>query len=120
MSGVGGGFTQWEPRGKEVAGGGPPRGQTVRVSLTMTWEVRIRPIWDLKESVWPPVEKIHELFLFLLKKLFDSISIFLRLAATFQNQTEGRKKIPQELLRAVSAEAPATLIVLIRCQFLLH
>lgn len=60
-------------------------------------------------------------FPFFQKNLFYFISIFLRLAATFQNQTEGgKKKTAQELLRAVSAEAPATLIVLIRCQFLLH
>lgn len=61
-------------------------------------------------------------FSFFSFNLFYFISIFLRLAAAFQNQTEGKKKkkTARELLRAVSAEAPATLIVLTRCQFLLH
>lgn len=51
--------------------------------------------------------------------LFPFFSGWRQLSKTKPREKK-KKKTARDLLRAVSAEAPATLIVLIRCQFLLH
>lgn len=60
------------------------------MSLTMTRGVRIRPIWDMKERVWPPVEKIHSLFLIFKFVLF--YFHFSQVGGNFPKPNRGKKK----------------------------